>query len=350
VLCHAGIVYESSGVGAYFWIVDDPATNDLSGLVNLVLDIVMMPLLFLVSGYFAPASLARRSGWGFLRARFTRLILPWLIAVVTLIPLHKMLFLYSRGLPQEHWTSYFHVSNGIFSQSWLWFLPILFAFNVLYLLLTKLPIRVPNFSLRAGLCAALPIGLAYSVAVHLLGLTGWTKTYLFDFQNERLGIYFLVFLLGVLCFRRRVFDGPPRRLWLYLLVNAIAWVPVTAYIALLLHGWLHPGEVLLSRTADSLLLWSSFHLSLLSLVYLTVETFRRYARGQGRLRREMSRNSYYVYIIHTIVLGLIAVLMLNLAIPSLLKYAILTVATFVTCHTIVYSLRRLSSSVVRQQG
>jgi hypothetical protein len=36
VLVHAGVVYESSGLMAPFWIVDDPATSDLPGLVNLI--------------------------------------------------------------------------------------------------------------------------------------------------------------------------------------------------------------------------------------------------------------------------------------------------------------------------
>ena len=35
VLVHAGGVYESSGTWASFWIVDDPSTNNLSGLLFL---------------------------------------------------------------------------------------------------------------------------------------------------------------------------------------------------------------------------------------------------------------------------------------------------------------------------
>ena len=80
VLYHSGIVYESSGFFATFWMVDDPST------------------------------------------RFRRLMLPWAVAVVTLMPLYKVAFLYSRGLPQESWTTYFHFSNGILSMNWLWFL------------------------------------------------------------------------------------------------------------------------------------------------------------------------------------------------------------------------------------
>jgi hypothetical protein len=119
VLCHSGLVYESSGVGASFWIVDDPATNNLSGLVNIILDILMMPALFFISGYFAPASRNSKTAWAFIKGRFTRLVLPWLVGVLTLIPLYKVMFLSSRNLPQEHWLTYFHFSNGIISQSWL---------------------------------------------------------------------------------------------------------------------------------------------------------------------------------------------------------------------------------------
>ena len=33
VLYHAGVVYESSGLTASFWIVDDPSTSNLPGLL-----------------------------------------------------------------------------------------------------------------------------------------------------------------------------------------------------------------------------------------------------------------------------------------------------------------------------
>jgi fucose 4-O-acetylase-like acetyltransferase len=198
ILCHAGGVYESTGIWASFWIVDDPATNNQCGLITLVLDIFMMPTLFFISGYLAPASLKRKSGWAFVRTKLTRLMLPWAIAVVTLIPLLKVIFLYSRGLPQERWTTYFHFSNGIFSQSWLWFLPVLFAFDVLYMLLLKAKIRFPNISLKAAILGAALIGFGYSLAMDIFGLQGWTKIGVLDFQNERLLIYFLAFLLGAL--------------------------------------------------------------------------------------------------------------------------------------------------------
>jgi hypothetical protein len=54
ILLHAGIVYESSGISAFIsWIVVDPSTNDLSGILSFViLDIFVMATLFLVAGFF----------------------------------------------------------------------------------------------------------------------------------------------------------------------------------------------------------------------------------------------------------------------------------------------------------
>jgi fucose 4-O-acetylase-like acetyltransferase len=347
VLCHAGGVYESSGIWASFWIVDDPATNDLSGLVNIILDIVMMPTLFFISGYLAPASLRSENGWTFLRSKFARLIIPWSIAVLTLLPLYKVIFLYSRNLPQERWTTYFHWSNGIWGQNWLWFLPVLFVFNILYLLLSRLKIRPPDLSLKSAVFGAGLMGLAYSIGMDLLGLRGWTKIGVLDFQNERVLIYFMAFLLGALCLRRKVFDGKPAGRILYIVVNAVAWIPVTVYISFLLFPWFHPGQCIVSETIDRAILWLSFQLSLLCLVYVMMETFRRYQDKPGKLRRELNENSYYVYIIHVIVMGSLALIMLDTAIPSLWKYLVLTISTYAASNAIVSCGRRAAQETYR---
>ena len=74
---HAGGVYESSGIWAPFWLVDDPATNDLAGILNIMIDVSVMPTVFFISGFFAPSSLKNKNGWLFLYARFKRLIVPY---------------------------------------------------------------------------------------------------------------------------------------------------------------------------------------------------------------------------------------------------------------------------------
>jgi peptidoglycan/LPS O-acetylase OafA/YrhL len=340
VVIHSGIVYESSGIGAIFWIVDDPATHDMVGIINLLLDICVMPTLFFISGYLIPRSLGRRGGWKFIKAKLRRLMVPWLVAVFTLIPIYKVIFLYSRNLPSEHWSTYFHFSNGIYGMNWLWFLPVLFLFNLLFVLLSSRGWVPSKISFKLGLVVAFVVSVASSVAFDVFNAEGWTKTALIDFQNERLLVYFSLFLLGSLGFRQGVFASRPRSKKLYIAVHATAWIPVGVYTVLLIIWLLNPGFMLISPTVGSAIFWLSFCLSVLSLMYLTIETFRLYLDRPGRIWDELNRNSYYVYIIHVIVLGGIALGLLDTTIPPLLKYLILSVSTYVASNVIVSLSRR----------
>ncbi len=340
VLGHAGGVYESSGIWASFWIVDDPSTNNVSGLLFIILDLFMMPTIFFITGYFSPFSMKNKQGRAFLKSKFKRLIVPWIIAALTLIPLYKIIFLCSRNLPQESWTTYFHWSNGIWSQNWLWFLPVLFLFNILYLLLSKINIGLSSISYKKAIFGAFGIGFLCCVGMDILGLRGWTKTVLLDFQNERILIYFLTFLLGAHGYNRSVFDAMPKSKRLYTIVNSTNWISITVYIIFLLYPWFKPGHYIISEIIHKLILWFSYLLSLLSLVYVAIETFRRYLDKPGKLRNELNRNSYYVYIIHVIIMGGFAWLMLNMAIPSLLKYLLLIVTTYVGSNLIISICRK----------
>jgi len=329
VLVHAGVVYESSGLMAPYWIVDDPSTSDLPGLVNLMLDIFVMYTFFFISGYLAPASLENKGSWHFLKARFRRIVVPWVAALFTLIPLFNMMFLYSRGLPQEGWARYFHFSNGTISMSWLWFLPVLFLFNVLYVLLRKLNLPTARLPIGLAVAALFVASVGYCELLSAFDLIYWTKTPLIDFQNERLLPYFLVFLLGALCYRKGILEDGRRNMKLYITICATAWIPMNIYLIVLLNFFLRPGKYILSAHADGLALWVSLYLSMLSLLYCMVATFKYYCRRQRRLRQVQSRLSYNVYIIHIVVMGPIAIALLHTDLPALVKYPLLALATYV---------------------
>lgn len=349
VLLHAGIVYDRSGGGAYFWIVSDLSTNNISWFFNSIVEIVVMPTIFFVSGFFAPLSLKKRDGWAFLKSRFNRLIVPWVIAVFTLIPLYKMIFLYSRNLPQESWTTYFHFSNGIFSQSWLWFLPVLFLFDILYLLFSKIHINISKITLGKAVWPAFFIGFVYIFCMDFFGWQGWTKTMVIDFQNERLLIYFMIFLVGALCFKQRTFDSTQINKALYILLGCTSWIPIYIYISLRRFSMQNFLKYKFSEIGDTLLIQFAFLLSMLCLLYLLINTFRLFLNKQGKIGKELNKYSYGVYIIHPIPLGVIAITMLDTTIPSLVKHLILAVSTYITCNLIVYGYRKFFKSKILQK-
>ncbi len=265
---------------------------------------------------------------------------------MTLIPLYKIIFLYSRNLPQESWTTYFHFSNGIFSQSWLWFLPVLFLFDILYLFFSRVNINISNITLKRAIWAIFLIGFIYNFCMDIFKGQGWTKTILIDFQNERLLIYFMIFLLGSLCYKLKTFESKWKNKKLYIIISCTAWIPINLYLFLLIYSLINPGNYIFSEIVDALLIRFSFLLSLLCLLYMMINTFRYHLNKQGKIRKELNKNSYNVYIIHVIVVGGIALTMLNTAIPSLLKYLILTVSTYVASNLIIYFYRKVIKSKI----
>jgi len=296
---------------------------------------------FFVSGYLAPSSLKKQGSWGFLKGKLRRLMLPWAIAVFTLIPLYNMIFLVSRGLPQEGWSHYFHFTNDHISMSWLWFLPVLFLFNVLYVLLRKLNLPAHKLALGQAVALVFVLSVVNCEILSELGWLGWTKTALIDFQNERLLPYFLVFLLGSFCYRNGILETERKGKKLYVAINATSWIPINVYIIVLLNFFLRPGQFIVSAAIDGFILWVSLYTSMLGLLYCVVTTFKIYFNRRGRLARVLRKLSYNVYIIHVAVMGPIALLLLDTDFPALVKYPILAVATYGASNLLAWAYARM---------
>lgn len=338
IVLHASVVYDKYAIGTGWWIVVDPSKSDVPGILNLIIDIFVMPTIFFIAGIVTPLSLKYKTRWAFLKSKFIHLIVPWLIAVLTLIPVYKMIFLYARHLPQEHWTTYFHW-NTIWNQNWLWFLPVLFVFDILYMLFSK--VNTASMTLKSAIWIVVLLSVAYSFCMDFFGFQGWTKTMLIDFQNERVAIYFLVFLLGAFCSTHNVFKSAGTSKKLNTLIHSTGWLPINLYLFLLIYSLAKPGDYLISEMIDTFLLRLNFVLSIAYTLYAMVTTFRTYLNTQGTLWNALNRNSYGVYIIHTVVMGGIAVTMLNTGIPSLIKYLFVIVSTFAVSNMIVYGYRKL---------
>jgi len=339
VLYHVGGVYEAAGMWASFWIVDDPDTISWVGIVGILFDIMVMPIMFFVSGYLTPASLKYKTGWEFVKGKFKRLMIPWLIAVFTLIPLYRVIFLYSRGLPQENWLNYLYFKDPN-SQKWLWFLPLLFVFDLIYMVVNKLMIKIPKISLvwMAGFSFLLSLGFSYWIG-NVAGFLSWTSTPILDFENERLLAHFLFYIAGTMCYRQNFFEELPKGKTMYIVSTSVAWLPLTGHIFVRLWPFFVPGFYI---TPFYQLIWFvSFHLSSLVMVYVMVESFRLYVTGTSKLWDVLNRNSYGVYIIHVIAIGIFGTLLLNMNLPAVVKYLVLIVSTYVGSNLIVSGYRYL---------
>jgi surface polysaccharide O-acyltransferase-like enzyme len=286
---------------------------------------------------------------------------PWFIAVFTLIPAYKAIFLFARGLPQEDWFSYFHIFEragtdlAFFAnnptQNWLWFLPILFLFQVIYIGLARINMLKIKISLKSAVALIFIVGVIYSMVISEAGLKGWTHSALFDFQNERLLIYFMSFLLGSLCKKLNVFAGEKPNYKIYIATNVVLSVSLTVFtlVALnLFYNLIEPGRnhFYISSFADRLVYYSAAILVMLSFLQIFVHAFRFNLNKTNNILSELSKNSYAVYIIHMIVLGVVALAMTHLSVHGGVKYVLLSASTFLLSNMIIYSWREVKQKSV----
>lgn len=193
-----------------------------------------------------------------------------------------------------------------------------------------------KIGLKAAVAAVFVIGFVYSFCMSIFNTYGWTKTVLLDFQNERLLIYFLTFLLGALCWKLKMFEKPPTSRMLYYLLCGTIWIPMNVYIRFLLNLIFNPGQFIISGMADVAMVWIGFHLSLLGLMYLFINTFRYYLNRNGKVLSLLNECSFGVYVLHFIVVGVIALMLLDAAMPSLGKYVLLAITAYIASNAIVY--------------
>jgi hypothetical protein len=154
----------------------------------------------------------------------------------------------------------------------------------------------------------------------------------------------MLFLLGAMSCERKLFDRRPKNKTLYFAIACTIWIPVVSFRYFHLNTVMNPGTFVFSEMADMLLMWSSFHLSLAGLMFVMVCTFWFYLDRQGDVGRELSANSYNVYIIHTIVIGIVAFLIRDFDVPSVLKFVIVTVTTYVMSNALIFFYRRVLKS------
>jgi glucan biosynthesis protein C len=141
VLYHALIPFASS-----LWFIRNAQLSNVLGAVVSVLSTFGLPILFLLAGASARFALRRRSTRAFLAERARRLLVPFVIGTVLLIPPTGYIFALHNGTASGSFLDYLVAYPGVVFDyqrtvglsprnlevgMHLWFLPALFAFAAL---------------------------------------------------------------------------------------------------------------------------------------------------------------------------------------------------------------------------
>jgi glucans biosynthesis protein C len=84
----------------------DRSTAWLFFYLNIVIHLLRMPLFFAISGYLAGLLIHRKGSVWFLKNRFNRILLPFLLFLILLSPIVDYLRLWRLSILEENWTTF----------------------------------------------------------------------------------------------------------------------------------------------------------------------------------------------------------------------------------------------------
>jgi len=326
---HVGQAYGPTGGS---WPIQEAARAALLGPFFTVNRSFFMSLFFLVAGYFTVSACDARGPAAFARGRLLRLGVPVLVWGLVLIPLRVFVF-----APAGQRGPVLPIDVGH-----LWFLEHLLLFSVGYALWRHVrrhrarprPAGPPRTA--AMVAAALVLAVVSGVIRHWFPIDRWIHLLWFfqvAFADVPRDLGF--FIIGLLAGRNRWFESFPARAgWRWLGVGVAASACWYAYAL-----WL--GRLLpLSGVAYSIVypLWEELVCFGMSIGLVVL--FREMLNRAGRLLTALGRAQYAAYILHLpVVVGFHAAA-LRLPLPSLAKFALVTLLAVPVTFLISHWVRR----------
>jgi len=352
ILHHVAITYGASG--SFYYI--EPATSAAAtGLLSLFTNFNQawfLGLLFLLSGYFSPASFDRKGLGKFLKDRLIRLGIPLLIFFFVLNPITCYIAfshtpaaqLTAQGITFPialNWQFYLQtIGTGP-----LWFVEMLLIFEFGYAawrLGTRkkeqnLPFpsyRKIAFFIFLLATASYLIRIVSPVGAETLGFPS-----LFDFPQ-----YLSFFIIGLVAARgdwlRKMPSSMAKRVFVValvatatLLVLAIAGTEKSSL------GW---GSLVGYGSLASAFyaLWDSIFAVGMSMLVVTI--FRHYFNSAGKFWKLFSQNFYTAYILQaTIIVTITAVVLAPIHIASLLKFGLASVIILPLVWAAAFLIRKI---------
>ena len=298
---------------------------------SYALNSFIMYMMFLISGYFVPRSVHKKGVLRYLKGRLLRLGIPFLTGLLLLNNASKLLGMLTpssplAGLP---WNDIPFNRVGV-----LWFLVVLFAFDLLYRAWVALrgdrfavDTSVPSPRLRSWLVSAISLGILEALMMSQTDIWGTLGRSVFDgigAQGMHIFTYLFLFVLGCKASFHRWFE----RLDAHLVVKwfRLSMFLILASLAFFLSLAFNPSLVNDSAIVAPLMCFLYPFIAWGILSYLLL-WFQRNEERLGPWLATAGVNSYGAYILHTLVLVLV---LMSIGFTGLNPWIIVISATVLT--------------------
>jgi len=289
-----------------------------------------MALLFVIAGFSTFYALQKRTARAYIKERTLRLLVPFLIGLVLIVPVQG----YLASLQHEgyagnylqflrgYFTDFGDLSGytGSFTPAHLWFILFLYAISV-----CLLPILLPLRDPKKGRASAWLLWIAFipmSLAEALPDIGGKNPFF-----------FGLLFFFGFLLARSEETMALLRRIRFYTLGAAAILSPLFLALAYRL-GW--PDDIDLLGAGIALFRNLCVWLIVLALMGLADAGLNRPSRALSYLNAA----SYPVYLLHQSVLIAVAYFAVQTALPPAVKFLTILSGTLLGCAALYEALRR----------
>jgi glucans biosynthesis protein C len=327
ITTHCSITYGGPGS----WFFTDPGNSPVTPFILSVIDLLnqsfFMGFFVLVSAYFVVGSLLRKGRSRFTRDRLVRLGIPLLVWVLLINPLILLIILRGTGtLPMPPATLLNPLTGAGLGP--MWFVFFLLVATFAYLLWTgfskpALPADQESHPFP-GFASIVALGILLGIVTAVVRIfLPIGSMWLFGFQLAFFPQYIAAFIIGIYAAQNNWFDDIPARVGKTCAVAALLLVAIQpVFVYLILNSPDGFSQVVGGLRGQAVLFAFWEQMAAVMIITAMLWIFSLRLNHQGPVARAMAGDSYTVYIIHPVVLILLALAFAGLALPSLAKFLI----------------------------
>ncbi|MHA2370638.1 MAG: acyltransferase family protein [Candidatus Hodarchaeales archaeon] len=354
ILHHVAVVYGGAGG----WPVIEGASDEFSPILltlfNAINQAFFMSAFFLLAGYFSPRAYDKKGPVNFMKDRVIRLGIPLAIYTTIIITInHYLVVNYWYHEKMSIWDAVaYRIRNFEVIAGHLWFVQALLIFASIYVLFRVLTDRLSmNKGIRLFrdkypsnnsllLCIGILALLTFAVRIFIP-----VGEEVFNLQLGHFVHYTFCFYAGILAYRgkwlERLSEAQARR-WGIVSLAVMPFILVIALVHVLLGGALEGSDAYVRGG----LYWQAFAYAvwetilMIGIITWLLYIFREKLNHSGPTTKKMAGNAYTVYIVHQTIVTALAIVIVSVAIPTTLKFAIVSVIAIPLCFAISHLIRK----------
>ncbi|MBO3696986.1 acyltransferase family protein [Roseivirga sp. E12] len=319
-----------------FWAKDPNGTHISMNYIFGIIHIFRMPIFFMVAGFFGSMLFYDRGPRLMIKNRVKRILFPFVVFLLLLHPILITVWTFTSETMRVGITSIMTTMTWLPEVTYhLWFLYYLLMITALSFGLATLLKRAPGFTKRVVrvfewlMRRKVIFIMLFSIILFLMLVwmwDTWISTPLsFAPDVPVLLAYSMFYFIGWVLFKSKHFlDNMMRNDWLFTLLGVTVFTlrfVFRPYIDDVLYGAL-----------NAITVWF--------FVFGISGLFIRYASRYSARMRYVSDASYWVYLIHLPLTGLIPAFIFDWPIPVFAKFLIVVIVTTVICFTTYHFLVR----------